>query len=111
MIPLERLPGLGRWSAALAALLAHPGPLWVYGDLGTGVSTVGAWMAGQRQAPFLDDAEHRDGPALEAWIAGHPRGVLGAGLFADAVQRFLIAAFHAVGDDPAAGLFPAWRRG
>ena len=106
MIPLERLPGHGRWSGALGALLAHPGPLWVYGDLGTGVSTVGAWMAGQRQVPFLDDAELRDGPALEAWIAAHPRGVLGGHLGPEAPAVALAAArclpfrLLALEDDP-----------
>ena len=106
MIPLERLPGQGRWSGAAEALLAHPGPLWVYGDTGTGVSTVGAWLASQRRAPFLDDAEHRGGAALEAWIAAHPRGILGAHLepeapaLAGAGARCLAFRLLALEDDP-----------
>jgi len=80
LIPLELLPGQGRLGGSSAALLAHPGPLWVHGDLGTGVSTVAAWLAGQRQVRFLDDAERLDAAARAAWIAGNPRGVLGSHL-------------------------------
>jgi hypothetical protein len=36
------------------------------------------WMAGQRGEGLLDDAERLEAAALEAWLADHPKGVLGA---------------------------------
>jgi len=78
MIPLDILPGSARWRGSLEAVLDHPGPLWVYGAPGTGVSTAASWMAARRNGGLLDDADRLDPDALDAWIAGHPRGVLGA---------------------------------
>jgi len=106
LIPLECLPGHAQWGAALPALLGHPGPLWVHGELGAGVSAMAGWMAGQRGAAVLDDAERLDGSALAAWIDSHPRGVLGSHRgpgdpdLALAASRCLV--FHLPGfqDDP-----------
>ena len=105
MIPLEHLPGSSHWSA-LEALLGHPGPLWVSGDAGTGVSTVGAWIAARRGTELLDDADQREPAALEAWLNAHPRGVLGSHLgpedpaMAGAAARCLAWHLPALRDDP-----------
>jgi len=80
VIPLEDLPGAAQWRGSLPALLAHPGPLWVYGGPGTGVSTVSSWLAEQRAGGWLDDAERLAPEAVAAWLADHPEGVLGAHL-------------------------------
>jgi len=76
LIPLDHLPGSARWRDSLARVLLHPAPLWVYGEMGTGVSTVAAWMAAQRDVPLLDGAERLEAGALEAWIEANPKGVL-----------------------------------
>jgi len=105
MIPMNCLPGSALWS--LGEVLLHPGPLWVYGEPGTGVSTVSAWMAGQRAGGLLDDVDRLEPPVLEAWIADHPRGVLGAHLgpedtgLAGAASRCLPFRLLALLDDPA----------
>jgi hypothetical protein len=104
MIPLESMPGGGRWSGSLAALVAHPGPLWVHGGLGTGVSTVAAWLAEQRGGGLLDDAERLPEAALESWLQAHPRGVLGAHLgpgAAPVAGRCLALGLLSLEDDPA----------
>jgi hypothetical protein len=75
---MESLPGSAQWRGSLEALLGHPGPLWVYGELGAGVSTMAAWMAAQRGAALLDDADRLEPGALEAWFQANPRGVLAA---------------------------------
>jgi hypothetical protein len=76
MIPLERLPGFRQWGARLGVLRAHPGPLWIHGEPGAGVSTFAAALARERGGDFLDDAEDRDPAAVAAWLAAHPQGVL-----------------------------------
>ena len=76
MIPMQSLPGSRQWSGSLELLLGHPGPVWVYGEMGTGVTTVAAWMAVQRGGGFLDDAERLEPLELAAWIREHPRGLL-----------------------------------
>jgi hypothetical protein len=107
MIPLELLPGAARWRGSLPAVVGHPGPLWVYGAPGTGVSTVGAWLAAQRGGAYLDDADRLAAGELDAWIAGHPRGVLGAHLgpespgLAEPVSRCLAFRLQALEEDPA----------
>jgi transcriptional regulator with AAA-type ATPase domain len=52
----------------------------VYGETGTGVSAVAAWLAGQRGTGLLDDAERLEPAVLEAWIDAHPGAVLGSHL-------------------------------
>ena len=76
MAGVEGLPGFGRWSASLEALKGHAGPLWLYGETGCGLSTLGAWLARERQAGFQDDAERLDPPMLGAWLDANPAGVL-----------------------------------
>ncbi|MDR3670067.1 MAG: helix-turn-helix domain-containing protein [Holophaga sp.] len=103
---MECLPGSTQWRASLGALLRHPEPVWVFGETGTGVSTVAAWMATQRSAGLLDDAERLDPAALEAWIAAHPQGVLGshlgpAAVMPAAASRCLPFRLRALQDDPA----------
>jgi hypothetical protein len=107
VIPLECLPGSARWRDSLGALLRHPGPLWVHGETGTGVTTVAAWIAAQRSAALLDDAERLAPADLEAWIAEHPDGVLASHLgpeFPDraaAGSRCLPFRLQALRDEPA----------
>ncbi len=78
MIPLQDMSGYTRWGAALPALMALEVPLWVYGEAGSGVSTVGAWLAQERGASFLDDAENQGIEACQAWLLANPRGILGS---------------------------------
>jgi hypothetical protein len=91
MIPLEQMPGAGRWSGSIPALLAHPGPLWVHGGMGTGVSTVAAWLAQRRGCAVLDDAERMPVEDLEDWLRRNPNGVLGAHLAPEALPVAAIA--------------------
>ena len=106
MIALECLPGSARWSGSLDEMLRHPGPLWVCGATGTGVTSVAAWIAGQRGAGLLDDAERQDPAALSAWIAEHPRGVLASHLdpgdppVAEAASHCLPLRLQSLEDDP-----------
>jgi hypothetical protein len=76
MLPLQLWPGYAHWKTALAALVAHEGPLWIFGEAGTGVSTLGRHLADLRQETYLDDAERLTVEEAEAWLAAHPRGVL-----------------------------------
>ncbi len=107
MIPMAILPGSARWRGSLEAVLAHPGPLWVYGAPGTGVSTVAAWMAAQRGTECLDDADALGPAALDAWVTAHGRGVLGAHrspedlAAAPAASRCLGFRLQALDEDPA----------
>jgi DNA-binding NtrC family response regulator len=101
MIPMDCLPGSAQWRNALDALARHPGPLWVYGEAGTGVSTVAGWMAAQRAAALLDDAEQLDPATLAAWITAHPDGVLASHQDpGEAAGRCLAFRLQALGDDP-----------
>ena len=76
MAGVEGLPGYARWCGSLAALLRHPGPLWVFGEAGCGLSTLGAWLGRSRNGPFQDDAERLEPAALAAWLDANPLGVL-----------------------------------
>ena len=108
MIPMASLPGYSRWSAALEALREHPGALWLCGDTGTGLTTLASYLAAQRQAPLLDDADRLDAKALEAWISHNPRGVLAAHSHPDhpalaaAASRCLAFRLPTLEEDPAA---------
>ena len=77
-IPFDRLPGFASWGARLEELLALTEPLWVHGESGVGVSSVGAWLAERRGEPFLDDAERQDSESLGNWIQAHPKGICGS---------------------------------
>ena len=74
----DGLPGYERWGAALEALTGYPGRLWLFGEAGCGLTTLGTWLAQGRGGPFLDDAERLEPAELLAWIQGAPRGVLAA---------------------------------
>jgi len=77
-VPFDRLPGYERWGMGLDELVALAEPLWVHGESGVGVSSVGAWLAERRGEPFLDDAELQDFKYLGNWIQAHPRGICGS---------------------------------
>lgn len=77
-IPFERLPGYARWGLALEGLIGREEPLWVHGAAGTGVSSLGAWLAERRGVVFLDEAEFQEPLVLQAWLRMNPRGVLGS---------------------------------
>jgi hypothetical protein len=78
MIPLIQMPGYSRWGNALPDLITLDAPLWIYGDAGSGVSTIAAWIAEQRGVDLQDDVELMDHEVCEAWLRAHPRGVLGS---------------------------------
>lgn len=80
MAGLEGLPGYEGWGGSLDVLLRHQGPLWIYGEAGCGLSTLGTWLAQGRDAAFQDDAERLDPAALGAWLDANPRGVLASHL-------------------------------
>jgi hypothetical protein len=107
MIPMDLLPGAAGWCRSLQVVLGHPGPVWVYGAPGTGVSTMGGWLASQRGVELLDDADRLRAPDLEAWIALHPRGVLGAHAgpeapaLAEPASRCLVFRLQTLAEDPA----------
>jgi hypothetical protein len=108
LIDLALLPGSGRWSAALDALLAHPGPLWICGADGTGVSSLARLLAERRGVAWLDDGERSC--ALLTWLAVQPRGVIGSHLdpedpaVAEAAGRCLCLRLATLVEDPAAVL-------
>ncbi|MCE1229664.1 MAG: hypothetical protein LWX11_09310 [Firmicutes bacterium] len=78
MIPFALMPGFASWGVQRDRLLTRPEPLWVFGEAGCGVSTVGAEWARLRNAAFLDDADLLSEDALRAWLKAHPSGVLGS---------------------------------
>jgi len=80
MAGVEGLPGFTRWGASLPALVAHGGPLWIFGEAGTGLTTLGTWLAERREGAFQDDAERLEASGLRAWIEANPRGVLASHL-------------------------------
>jgi hypothetical protein len=106
VIPWNRLPGHAQWSGALEALCRHPAPLWVFGELGTGVSAMAAWIASRRGGACLDEAERLAPAELEAWIDAHPDGVLAAHASPDALgpaaARCLLFRLPSLQEDPAA---------
>ena len=57
MLPVERLPGFDAWGGRLETLRTHPGPVWIWGDPGSGVSSFLQWLGAQRNGPVLDDAD------------------------------------------------------
>ena len=104
--PLEILPGYPLWSGRLEALVAHGGPLFIYGDTGCGVSTLAGWLAEARAVPLLDDAEAWDPATLETWLAQNPGGVLGSHQdpsvpeLAEVASRCLAFHLPSMEDDP-----------
>lgn len=106
MIPLEHMPGFSRWGGGLEALVAGPEPIWVFGALGSGVSTVARILADRRQSPCFDDAEQAGTAELLRWLAEHPRGVLASHLspetesVAEAGSRCLVLRLESLDEDP-----------
>ncbi len=80
MIAVELMPGFVRWGRALGPLLERPEPIWVYGPLGSGVSTLARILADRRGSTCLDDVERLDPVALEAWRIAHPMGIMASHL-------------------------------
>jgi len=78
MTGVEGLPGYERWGASLEALIRHEGPLWLFGEAGCGLSTLGTWLANARRSAFQDDADRLDPAALLTWIDHNPEGILAA---------------------------------
>ncbi len=78
MIPLEVLPGHRAWGPRLEALRTFPGPLWIHGEPGSGVSAFAAFLAQARGSAVLDDADRQSPEAVGAWLEAHPAGVLGS---------------------------------
>lgn len=76
MLPLDIWPGSARWQATLPELLGWQGALWVYGEPGSGVSTIGRYLADRRHSAYLDDVERVSREDLSEWLAAHPKGVL-----------------------------------
>lgn len=106
MILLEHLPGYARWGRGLEALLARPEPIWVFGALGSGVSTLARILADRRQVAFFDDAERADANELARWMVGNPRGVFAshlspeAELVSEVGSRCLALRMESLDEDP-----------
>jgi len=107
MIPLEHLPGYARWGSGLDALVARPEPIWVFGALGSGVSTMARILADRRQVACFDDAERYAAPELLRWLLDNPRGVFASHLspeaevVSDAASRCVVLRLESLNEDPA----------
>ena len=105
---LELLPGYPHWQGALAAMIDHGGPLFIFGEAGCGVTTLAGWLALNRAAPFLDDADQLGAEVVEAWLRLNPRGVLAAHqgpgdpAVAGPASRCLVFHLPSLADDPPA---------
>lgn len=64
-------------AAGWEALQHHPGPLWIWGDPGSGVSRALEALRALRGGEALDDAEGRSPEAVAAFLQAHPAGILG----------------------------------
>jgi len=107
MIPLEHLPGYVRWGGGLETLVARPEPIWVFGALGSGVSTMARILADRRQVSCFDDAERVDLSEILRWLEQNPWGVFASHLspeaevVADAGSRCLVFRLESLDEDPA----------
>lgn len=77
MLPVERLPGFAAWGGRLEALRSHPGPLWIWGEPGAGVTSFLHWIGAERDSPVMDDAESQDPRRVAAFFTEHPRAAAG----------------------------------
>lgn len=106
MIPLEHLPGYARWGGGLDALIARPEPIWVFGALGSGVSTLGRVLADRRCVAYFDDPERVDAPGLLRWLGENPRGIFASHLspeaevVSDIGSRCLVLRLESLEEDP-----------
>lgn len=80
MLPLEVWPGHQVWIGVLPELLRWEGPLWIFGESGSGVSTFGRFLADRRGVAYLDDAERIPSGEVGTWLGEHPKGILMAHL-------------------------------
>jgi hypothetical protein len=76
VISLEFLPGYRDWGPRLDVLRYHDGPLWVYGEPGSGVSAFADFLALARGCGVLDDVERKPPEEIAAWLEMNPRGIL-----------------------------------
>ncbi len=108
MIPIEHMPGFARWGAGLDALVARSEPLWVFGALGSGVSTLARVLAERRHGLCFDDAERAEAPELKRWLQEHPRGIFASHVFpeaesvSDVGSRCLGLRIDSLDEDPSA---------
>jgi hypothetical protein len=108
MIPLEQMPGYARWGGGLDALVARPEPIWVFGALGSGVSTMARVLADRRQVACFDDAERADSTERLRWLGENPQGVFAshlspeAELVSDSGSRCLVLRLESLEEDPPA---------
>lgn len=65
------------WAGRWEALRRHAGPIWLWGDPGTGVSAALALLREQRGCDALDDADTLPAGDLAAFLERHPAGLLG----------------------------------
>ncbi|MBL0210320.1 MAG: hypothetical protein IPQ13_05330 [Holophagaceae bacterium] len=70
--------------------MARPEPIWVFGGLGSGVSTMARILADRRQVACFDDAERADASDLSRWLRENPQGVLASHL---SPESELVAAY------------------
>ena len=108
MISLEHMPGYARWGSGLDALVARPEPIWVFGALGSGVSTLARILADRRQVAFFDDAERVDPPEVLRWLGENPRGIFASHLSPEAEvvsgagSHCLVLRLESLDEDPPA---------
>ncbi|MBL0312820.1 MAG: hypothetical protein IPP78_08915 [Holophagaceae bacterium] len=82
------MPGYARWGTGLDALVERAEPIWVFGALGSGVSTLARILAERRQVACFDDAERVDSSELSRWLGKNPRGIFASHLSPEA-EMFL----------------------
>ncbi len=106
MIPLEHMPGYARWGTGLDALVERAEPIWVFGALGSGVSTLARILAERRQVACFDDAERVDSSELSRWLGKNPRGIFAshlspeAEMVSEAGSRCLALRLESLDEDP-----------
>jgi len=102
MIPFDYLPGAKQWVGGLPRLVAHLGPIWIYGPHGSGVSTLAKWLADQRGTKTIENNSDAD---LAPWLEKNPLGVVASKQAKDATNvgarfDFLELRLWAISDDP-----------
>jgi hypothetical protein len=106
MVPLERLPGFAAWGPRLGALVEFPGPLYIWGEPGSGVSTFLNWICERRGQPGLDDLGADAAGQAAAFFAANPSAAAGGHLDPDspAIAAALAGCLHfrlpSVEEDP-----------
>jgi Bacterial regulatory protein, Fis family len=75
MIPWSLLPGAESWGPNLDALAAREEPIWIFGEMGVGSTSLAIQLSARRQSDMREAANHDSGSLL-TWLDQHPRGVL-----------------------------------